>query len=94
MAINAPIQGTQADVVKLAMIQIDELFEKEGNGEAYQMLQVHDELVMEIKEELVAKLAPKIKALMEDVIPKEKTNGISLKAEGKRGVNWGEMKPL
>lgn len=94
MAVNAPIQGTQADIVKLAMITIDELFEKEEKGSAYQLLQVHDELVFEIEEGVVKKLAPKIKELMESVIPVEKTNGIALKAEGKMGKNWGEMKPL
>ncbi len=94
MAINAPIQGTQADIVKLAMVKIGELLEKEAGGKACLLLQVHDELVLEIEEGMVEKLAPKIQALMEEVIPKEKTNGISLKTEGKKGSNWGEMKPL
>jgi DNA polymerase-1 len=94
MAINAPIQGSQADIVKLAMIKIDELLTKEADGKACLLLQVHDELVLEIEEGMVEKLAPKIQALMEEVIPKEKTNGISLKTEGKMGKNWGEMKPI
>ena len=94
MAINAPMQGTQADVVKLAMIKIDELFEKEAKGKAYQLLQVHDELVFEIKDELVQKLAPKIKELMESIISIKETRGIPFKAEGKVGQNWGEMKNL
>jgi len=94
MAINAPVQGTQADVVKLAMINIDELFEKEAPGKAYLLLQVHDELVFEITEAIVAQLAPKIKEIMENVLPLSKTNGIPLKAEGKQGKNWGDMKPL
>jgi DNA polymerase I len=94
MAVNAPIQGTQADIVKLAMIRIDELFEKEAKDKAHLLLQVHDELVIEIEEGTVKNLAPKIKELMEGVIPIKDTNGIALKAEGKMGNNWGEMKPL
>ena len=94
MAINAPIQGTQADIVKLAMIKIDELFEKEAKGKAWLMLQVHDELVIEVEEGMVQKLAPKVQEIMESVIPLKDTHGISLKAEGKIGKNWGEMKPL
>ncbi|HEV8666887.1 MAG TPA: DNA polymerase, partial [Candidatus Paceibacterota bacterium] len=94
MAINAPIQGSQADIVKLAMIEIDKLFTKEGEGMAYQLIQVHDELVFEIEEGKIDGLAPKIKKLMEGVIPKDKTNGIPLNAEGKVGKNWGEMKSL
>ena len=94
MAINAPIQGTQADVVKLAMIQIDQLFEKEAKGKAWLMLQVHDELVIEVEEGMVDILAPKIQNIMESVMSVKETKGISLKVEGKIGKNWGEMKPL
>jgi DNA polymerase-1 len=98
MAINAPIQGTQADLVKLAMIKIDELFEKEANvkGEhkAYMLLQVHDELVFEIQEKLVDTLAPKIKEIMEEIIPEKERHSIPFIAEGKVGKNWGEMKAI
>jgi DNA polymerase-1 len=87
MAINAPIQGTQADIVKLAMIKIDELG-------ARLLLQVHDELVIEIEEGMVKELAPKIQKLMEGVMSVKDTKGISLRVEGKIGKNWGEMKPL
>ncbi|MDE1924885.1 MAG: hypothetical protein KGH79_01735 [Patescibacteria group bacterium] len=94
MAINAPIQGTQADLVKLAMIKIDGLFEKEAKGKAYMLLQVHDELVFEIQEELVEKLTPEIKKLMEEIVPEKERKGIPFIAEGKVGKNWGEMEPL
>jgi DNA polymerase-1 len=94
MAVNAPMQGTQADVVKLAMIKIDELFKKEAKEKAYIILQVHDELVFEIEEGLVQTLAPKIKEIMEDVIPAKVRRNIPFIAEGKIGKNWGEMKNL
>jgi len=94
MAINAPIQGTQADIVKLAMIKIDELFKEEAKHEACLLLQVHDELVFEIKEARIKTLAPKIKEIMEGVLSLKDTNGIPLKAEGKMGENWGEMERM
>jgi DNA polymerase-1 len=95
MAINAPIQGTQADVIKLAMVRINELFEKEKiRDDAHLLLQVHDELVFEIKNGKLTELAGKIKEIMESVLTPDETNGIPLRAEGKAGNNWGEMKPL
>ncbi len=95
MAINAPMQGTQADIVKLAMVQIDELLKKEGlHDGAHLLLQVHDELVFEIEEKKITELAPKIKEIMENIIPQKETRGIPFIAEGKVGKNWGEMKKL
>lgn len=95
MAINAPLQGTQADIVKLAMVEIDKLFEKEGLRErAHLLLQVHDELVFEIEESLVDTLAPRIKEIMENIVPHKERRGIPFIADGKVGRNWGEMQKL
>ncbi len=95
MAINAPIQGTQADIIKLAMVRITEMLEKEGAVEdAHLMLQVHDELVFEIKDERVEELTKRIKSIMEEVLPESETNGVPVIAEGKTGQNWAEMTPL
>ena len=95
MAVNAPLQGTQADIIKLAMIRIDELFEIEGVREsAYMLLQVHDELLFEIHEGMVHTLAPKILAIMEGVVPEERRRGVPIVANGKVGKNWGEMSEL
>lgn len=92
MAINAPMQGTQADIIKLAMIEIDALLG--GTKDAYQLLQVHDELVFEIAEDKVAHYAPKIKKIMEEAMPADKTAGVPIVAEGKQGPNWGEMEKM
>ena len=93
MAINAPIQGTEADIVKLAMIKVDEYLRKENLLDKVSLLlQVHDELVFEIKDDLVEKVIPKIKEIMEDVVDIKKTKGVICKAEAKVGDNWGEMK--
>lgn len=90
MAINAPMQGSQADIIKLAMVEVDALLS--GGKDVYQLLQVHDELVFEIAEDKVAAYAPKIKKIMEDALPLKDAKGVPIIAEGKRGPNWGEMK--
>lgn len=95
MAINAPIQGTSADLIKLAMVRIAEHFAAEKVGDrAHLLLQVHDELVFEIKTGEVGIVVPKIKEIMESVIPPEEAKGIPFVAEAKAGKNWGEMEPL
>ena len=95
MAVNAPMQGTQADIVKLAMIKIDAyLKEKKVENDAHLLLQVHDELVFEIKEGMVEELAPSIKEIMENVVPKKERLGIPFLADGKVGPNWGEMEKI
>ncbi len=88
MAINAPLQGTSADIIKLAMIEIDKQLPD------ILLLQVHDELVFEIPKNKVQEYAPKIKEIMESVVPKEKRRGVPILVEGKVGKNWGEMNPL
>lgn len=92
MAINAPMQGSQADIIKLAMIEVDKLFG--DTKDAYQLLQVHDELVFEIKKDKVAEYAPKIKKIMEDALPADKTKSVPIVAEGKQGPDWGTMTKL
>ncbi|HVV15207.1 MAG TPA: DNA polymerase [Candidatus Paceibacterota bacterium] len=95
MAVNAPMQGTQADIVKLAMVEIVKYLKDQGaHDSAHMLLQVHDELVFEIEEGRVAELAPKIKGIMENIVPSEERNGIPFIAEGKVGKNWGEMEKL
>ena len=95
MAINAPIQGTQADVIKLAMVEGERMLEREGAADdAHLILQVHDELVYEVKKERVEALAKSIKEVMESVLTPEQTAGVPIIAEAKVGENWGEMSPL
>ncbi len=95
MAINAPIQGTQADIIKRAMVEVDRLLTESGEREdAHLLLQVHDELVYEIRDERVAELSEKIRTVMEEAFPKEKTEGVPIIAEAKSGADWGTMQPL
>ena len=92
MAINAPIQGTQSDVIKLAMVRVDEMLAQEkALDDAYLLLQVHDELVYEIRDGRVDTLGAKIKEIMESVLPMSETHGVPIIAVMKSGPNWGAM---
>ncbi len=94
MAINAPIQGTQADIIKLAMVRIDEMLIKEGaHDDAHLLLQVHDELVYEIRDVRIEDLGPKIKKIMESVLTEKETGGLPIIATMKTGSDWGTMQP-
>ena len=95
MAINAPIQGTEADIIKLAMIKVNDYLKKENLLDKVSLLlQVHDELVYEIKNDLIAEVAPKIEKIMESVVDIKETKGVVCKAEYKAGDNWGAMSKL
>jgi DNA polymerase-1 len=93
MAINAPIQGTEADIIKIAMSRIFE-YCKENNleNDVYPLVQVHDELVYEIREDKVDQVSFEIKKIMENVMSLEDTKGIPLIANASIGNNWGELK--
>lgn len=90
MAVNTPLQGTAADMIKVAMIKVLEMIKKEYSQEAKMLLQVHDELVFEIKENRVAEVSQKIKEIMENVIKLKVPVIVDVKA----GDNWGEMTTL
>ncbi len=95
MAINAPIQGTEADIIKLAMVRIDEYLRREKLSEkVYLLMQVHDELVYEIAEKDVEKIAPALRDIMEKIIPPEDISGIVCTADISVGDNWGQMEKL
>ncbi len=93
MAINAPIQGTEADVIKLAMIRIDEYIKKEKlESDVFALLQVHDELIYEIRKDKADKVSKDITEIMESIMKPEDTMGVKLVAQGHIGHNWGELK--
>jgi DNA polymerase I len=95
MAINAPIQGTQADLIKIAMKKIDDYIKsKNCENEAHLVLQVHDEVVYEIKKDLARDLAIKFKEIMENVLDEKESKGIPIVAEAHIGENWNDMKKI
>jgi len=92
MAINAPIQGTAADCMRIAMLHVHQYISKLPNPDSVRMLlQVHDELVFEIKEDVVGVIVPKLVSIMEGVLSVEQAHGVPLIAEAKIGKNWNAM---
>lgn len=85
MAVNMPIQGLGADIIKIAMIDLKEILDK--NKDVRLILQVHDELVFEIKDNKLTSLAERIKDIMENSY---KLN-VPLKVDVTYGDNWEEM---
>ncbi len=95
MAINAPIQGTAADLLKIAIKKIDDYLELENlKDKAGLILQVHDEVVYEIEEEKAEKLAKEFKRIMEEVMDPKKYFGVPMIAEANIGKNWNDMKRI
>ena len=93
MAINAPIQGTSADIIKLAMVQIDDYLTAENlSGRVKMLLQVHDELLFETEKGLDKKIYADIKQIMESVISPKETAGLVFEVNIKKGNNWGDLK--
>ncbi|KUG06168.1 DNA polymerase I [Solirubrum puertoriconensis] len=82
-AINAPIQGTAADIIKVAMIHINDWIQQEKLG-TRMILQVHDELVFDAPKEEVEFIQPHIKRLMVDALPMQ----VPLEVEVGTGTNW------
>ncbi|TSD03158.1 MAG: DNA polymerase I [Parcubacteria group bacterium Athens0714_16] len=95
MAINAPIQGTSADVIKIATVKIEEFLKKEKiENDCSLLLQIHDELVYEVKENVVNRVCLEIKKIMESVLTEKESLGIKLVADASVGDNWGEMQKI
>jgi DNA polymerase I len=93
MALNAPIQGTQADIIKRAMVRIDTLItENQLQAEVFLILQVHDELVFEVADASVLQVVQLVRTAMEQVMTLEDTCGVPLKVDIETGPNWGEMR--
>ena len=89
IAVNSPIQGTAADIIKKAMVDISERLAKE-DYKTKMILQVHDELVFEVPESEQKKIAPMVKSVMENSIPLSVPLAVDLKS----GKNWGQMKKV
>lgn len=93
MAINAPIQGTEADVIKIAMIRVYDYIKREGlEKDVFPLLQVHDELIYEIRESKAKKISLEIEKIMQSVIDPKETKGVVMTAKGAIGKNWGALK--
>ena len=85
-AINAPMQGTAADIIKKAMVNVFQWLENEASEDVSMIMQVHDELVFEIKEQNLQTRCDQIKALMEGAV----SLTVPLVVEVGVGDNWDE----
>ena len=88
-AINAPIQGTAADIMKIAMLRVPKALQEAGLRARLE-LQVHDELVLECPEEELAQTAALVKQVMQDAYELK----APLRTEARYGRNWGDMAPV
>jgi DNA polymerase-1 len=89
VAINAPIQGTEADIVKLAMVRINKyLNEKKVQDKAFMTMQIHDEIVLEVHDSLVEEIKEDIATIMRNVLSLEETKEIPLAVSYHIGKDW------
>lgn len=87
LAMNSPIQGSAADLLKVAMIKVDQLMQ-ENHVQSKMILQVHDELVFDVKEDELELMEKIVKEGMEQAYPM----AVNLKAEGAIGKTWYDLK--
>lgn len=87
-AINAPMQGTAADLIKRAMISVDDWCRVHGDGEARLIMQVHDELVLEVRDTAVQRVTEAVRKKM--VAAGEGALSVPLKVDVGTGSNWDE----
>ena len=90
MAINAPIQGTAADIIKIAMNRLWRELRARGGCESRMILQVHDELVLEVPEDELIPVSRLVKETMEGAYHLN----AKLKVDMEAGLNWYEMEPV
>ena len=88
-AINAPIQGTCADIIKRAMVRMEPALAEAGLSHVRMLLQVHDELVFELPEDDVAAAAPVIQRVMAEAAAPSVPISVPLGVEVGHGASWG-----
>lgn len=92
MSINAPIQGTSADLIKLAMIKINDFLEKNNLSNKLKLiLQIHDEIVYEGEKDVVNENIFKIKSIMESILTPEQSRGVPIITDYSIGNSWFEL---
>jgi DNA polymerase-1 len=95
MAINAPVQGTAADVMRIAMNQVYAYIKEERlEKEIRMLLQVHDELVFEVKSSKTKAHVKKLVEIMEGVLKGKEDHEVPIAVSVAVGKNWGELKDI
>ena len=88
-ATNAPLQGSAADLMKLAMVRIDRVLEEAG-FDATLLLQIHDELIFEVRKDELSRVAALVREHMENAVELSVPLEVTLKS----GLNWYDVEPL
>lgn len=92
MAINAPIQGTAADIIRIAMIETARYMQESLESDEVRMvLQVHDELLFEVRSDRLGAIVPELMVRMEQVLHGEETYGVPIKVKVAAGPNWADL---
>lgn len=87
MACNYPNQGTQADIIKKAMVEIDAFLHQELYQDVHMVLQIHDEVILEVPPALLDDVAKQIKEIMEEVV----ALSVPVVVDAKTGPNWQDL---
>ena len=91
-AINAPIQGSASEIMRLAMIRLDEKLKEKKNQNTKMLLQIHDELIFEAPEEDMKRISKMITEEMSSVANSEHHSfSIPLTIDLNAGYNWGDL---
>lgn len=90
IAINTPLQGSSADMIKQAMIRVHKILKRDYKDEVRMLIQVHDELLFEVKEEHLKEAEQKIRKAMKEAIQLE----VPVVVDAEAGYNWGEMEKV
>ncbi|MCR4443367.1 MAG: DNA polymerase I [Peptococcaceae bacterium] len=88
-AMNTPVQGSAADIIKLAMLKLQEVLDKEEK-ETAMILQVHDELILDVPAGDVARIAQKVRGVMANAFPLS----VPLKVDLQAGSNWYDLESI
>ena len=92
MAINAPVQGTAADVMRIAMNQVYQYRQEAGAQNTLQiLLQVHDEMVFELADTELGTHIPELVTRMESVLAGQETHGVPITVDVATGANWADL---
>ena len=87
-AINAPIQGSAADIIRRAMIRMPRALQEAGLGDVRMLLQVHDELIFEVKDTDIDDTLKTVVKVMENSAMPAKALSVPLKVDAKAADNW------
>jgi DNA polymerase-1 len=87
-AINMPIQGTEADIMKFVMIKLQELIDEKYQGKAHMLLQIHDEILFEAEESVIEDFTKEAESTMVNIVKLD----VPLQTHVTVGNSWDELK--